>query len=54
MALYFMHFFKALIKSYFKKLRGRDSNPRPSGYGPDELPAALPRVDVKIITLNLF
>ena len=24
-------------------LRGRDSNPRPPGYGPGELPAALPR-----------
>src|SRR3989339_880656 len=24
-------------------LRGRDSNPRPAGYGPAELPTALPR-----------
>lgn len=25
-------------------LRRRDSNPRPSGYEPDELPTALPRI----------
>ena len=28
-------------------LRGQDSNLRPPGYEPDELPAAPPRVDIK-------
>ena len=32
-----------LIKSGFWELRGLDSNQRPSGYEPDELPTAPPR-----------
>ena len=34
-------------------LRGQDLNLRPSGYGPDELPTALPR-DIELLSQNSF
>ncbi len=37
----------------FYKWRGQDSNLRPSGYEPDELPAAPPR-DVELQIYNLM
>ena len=37
---------------FFMWLRGKDSNQRPPGYEPDELPAALPR-DMQFICFSL-
>ena len=41
------------LQSGFFELRGRDLNPRPSGYEPDELPAAPPRAIVLALYIKL-
>jgi hypothetical protein len=37
-----------------KMKRGQDSNLRPLGYEPNELPSALPRLDLSFIHFSVF